>query len=117
MDNSLQNTADLVLSQAAIPTNAGRLTGNRTLASIDKTSHEFENMFMSQMLQPMFEGLGVDQVFGGGHGEEVMRNLMIQEYGKVVAKTGRFGVADSVKKQMIRSSGLSPEQTTILQGD
>jgi Rod binding domain-containing protein len=60
-------------------------------------------MFLSQMLQPMFETVKVDPLFGGGHGEEIMRSFMIQEYGKVLAKQGGFGIAAHVKKAMIEA--------------
>jgi Rod binding domain-containing protein len=60
-------------------------------------------MFMAQMLQPMFETVKVDPLFGGGHGEEVMRSFMVQEYGKVLAKSGGFGVAAYIKSAMVQA--------------
>ena len=36
---------------------------------VDAAAKDFESMFMAQMLQPMMEGLNVDGLFGGGHGE------------------------------------------------
>ena len=72
-------------------------------AAIDKTSQDFEAMFATQMLQPMFEGIPVNPTFGGGHGEEVMRSFMLQEYGKMLAKGGRLGIAAQVKSEMIRA--------------
>ena len=63
MNDALQSIGDVALTQATAK--AGKL-GNG--ANADKTAKDFESMFMSQMLQPMFEGLGVDPTFGGGHG-------------------------------------------------
>jgi hypothetical protein len=60
-------------------------------------------MFATQMLQPMFEGIDVDKTFGGGHGEEVMRSFLVQEYGKAMAGSMHLGIADAVKKAMIRA--------------
>ena len=76
---------------------------NLSMTAIDRTAKEFEGMFMSQMLQPMFEGIGVNPMFGGGHGEEVMRGFLVQEYGKMLAKNSRSGIADAVKKEMIKA--------------
>ena len=76
-------------------------------ANIDKTARDFESMFATQMLQPMFEGLGVDQTFGGGHGEEVMRSFLLQEYGKLIAKSGKLGIASAVKAEMLRAQESS----------
>jgi Rod binding domain-containing protein len=72
-------------------------------ADIDKTAQDFEAVFATQLLQPMFESVKVDATFGGGHGEEVMRSFMLQEYGKMIASSGKLGVADKVKAEMLRA--------------
>lgn len=72
-------------------------------ANIDKAAQDFEAMFATQMLQPMFEGIQVDPEFGGGHGEEIMRSFMLQEYGKIIAKGGKLGIATQVKTEMLRA--------------
>ena len=116
MDTAFDTTMnDLAMTQLRQVPNLPRMTG-RTEAEIDKTAQDFEGVFVGQMLQPMFDGLHVDGLFGGGHGEEVMRSMMVQEFGKMIAKTGKFGIADAVKKNLMQKSGLSPQQTTILQG-
>lgn len=71
--------------------------------NIDKTAQDFEAMFATQLLQPMFEGVAVDPTFGGGHGEEIMRSFMLQEYGKLIAKTGKLGIAAQVKSEMLKA--------------
>jgi len=111
MDSVIQGATDLAMSQASVPTNAGRITG-RAGSNVDKTASDFESMFMSQMLQPMFEGMPVDSTFGGGHGEELMRNLLVQEYGKIASKNGHFGIADAVKTQMMRAQGVASSSLT-----
>ena len=108
MDNAIQNIGDLVIAQAQAPSAASMSAvtfhGKAvTMDAIDKKSKDFESMFMSQMLQPMFEGLGVDPTFGGGHGEEVMRSFLIQEYGKAMSVGGHLGIADAVKNAMIKA--------------
>ncbi len=71
-------------------------------ATVDAAAQDFEAMFATQMLQPMLETVPVDGLFGGGHGEEVMRTFMLQEYGKIVAKSGLLGIASQVKAEMLR---------------
>jgi len=82
-------------------------TGNSTIdeksmARIEETAKEFEAMFMSQMLKPMFEGIKPNAMFGGGKGEEIFNGFMIEEYGKMMAETGDLGIADSVKAELIK---------------
>jgi Rod binding domain-containing protein len=74
-----------------------------TGSNIDKASQDFEAMFATQLLQPMFETVNVDPTFGGGHGEEMMRSFLLQEYGKIIAKTGKLGIGTQVKKEMLRA--------------
>ena len=107
MANDLQNIGDLAISQAMSKNGNIKLHAKASLETIDKNSKEFEGMFMTQMLQPMFEGMKVDPVFGGGHGEEVMRSFLVQEYGKAMSAHGGFGIAAAVKNAMIRAQDAS----------
>lgn len=72
------------------------------LEKTEQAARAFEAMFATQMLAPMYEGLEVDDVFGGGHGEEVFRTMMLQEYGKAVATSNSLGLAQTVKQEMLR---------------
>ncbi len=65
------------------------------------TAESFEAMFIGQLLRPMFNGLESAPPFGGGHAEKVWRDLMIDEVGKQMAKSGGIGIADSVMRQML----------------
>src|SRR5690349_11659465 len=96
MDSSIAAIGNVAIQQATA-TRPPQSNGN-----IDKAAQDFSGMFFAQMLQPMFEGVGVDPVFGGGHGEEVMRSFLIQEYGKIVTKSSNFGLGDAVKREMLR---------------
>lgn len=72
------------------------------MRKIDETAQEFEAMFLTEMLRPMFETVGVDKTFGGGRGEEIFRSFMLDEYGKQLASSGGMGIADMVKEQLIQ---------------
>jgi flagellar protein FlgJ len=70
--------------------------------AIDKAAKEFEGQFVSQMLTQMWQGIETDGYFGGGNGEEMFRGLMINEYGKQIAQSGKLGIADSVRNAMLK---------------
>ncbi len=72
-------------------------------AAAAKAAQDFEANFVSQMLEPMFDGLGTGGTFGGGHAEQMWRSFMLQEYGKVIAKHGGIGIADAVKQEILRA--------------
>lgn len=78
---------------------AGR---EKEVKKIDETAQDFEAQFLSSILQPMFEQVEVDPVFGGGKGEEMFRGLMLEEYGKIMARTGRVGISDMVRHEMLK---------------
>jgi flagellar protein FlgJ len=81
-------------------------SGNLKSAKEDKATQaaqDFEAVFASEMIKPMFETVDVDENFGGGKGEEVFRGLLVQELGKNIAKQGGFGLADQVRAELIKA--------------
>ncbi len=99
----LSNNLATASALPALSANIGATT------NIDKAAQDFEAMFATQLLQPMFSTVHVDETFGGGHGEEVMRSFLLQEYGKMIAKTGRLGIASQVKAEMLRAQEAAKE--------
>jgi Rod binding domain-containing protein len=54
------------------------------------------------MLGQMFEGISTDGPFGGGQGEQMFRSLMMDAYGKEIAKQGGIGIANSVTRELLK---------------
>ena len=71
-------------------------------AQLEKVAKDFEAVFLTEMLKPMFEGLEVDSTFGGGKGEEVFRGMLMDEYGKIIADQGGVGLADNIKAELLK---------------
>ena len=63
---------------------------------------EFEAVFISQMLTPMFEGIETDGMFGGGSAENIYKSMMLEEYGKLIAANGGIGIGSAVKAEMLQ---------------
>ena len=55
------------------------------------------------MFAPMFETVETDPLFGGGPGERVYRSLLVEEYGKAIARAGGVGIADHVEREILKS--------------
>lgn len=87
-----------VANSRALPT----APKDASIEKIRETAQDFEAVFLSQMMKPMFEGLSAEAPFGGGPGEDMWRSLMVDEYGKSVAKSGGIGIADAVMGEMLR---------------
>lgn len=67
-----------------------------------KVSQQFEGVLISEMLNDMFAGVKTDGMFGGGAGEDMFRTLMIDEYGKQVAKQGGLGLSDHITRELLK---------------
>lgn len=73
------------------------------MKAVDEAAQEFEAMYLTEMLRPMFEEvMKPDPVFGGGKGEEIFSKMMVDEYGKQIAASGGVGIAKHVKAELIR---------------
>jgi Rod binding domain-containing protein len=72
------------------------------MAKIDKTAKDYEAGFVSAMLESMYAGIKTDKMFGGGSAEGMYRSLLNQEYGKAIAERGSLGIADTIKREMLR---------------
>lgn len=100
MLNSTMLRARAQQAEQATQATANKL-GTAKLDQIDKASKEFEGMFIGEMLNHMFSGIEVDEEFGGGHGEEMFRGMLVTEYGKKIAQGPGIGIASKVREVMI----------------
>ena len=72
------------------------------MQQVRKVAQDFESVFISQMIKPMFENTTAEAPFGGGSSEKIWRDMQVEEYGKAIAKNGGIGIADSVMKEMLK---------------
>lgn len=84
-----------------------KVRGKASTAKIDAVASDFEAQFVSQMMGSMFSTIEKDDELGGGDAEDVYKSLLVNEYGKIVAKTGGVGVADYVRNFMIQQQGVN----------
>ncbi len=73
----------------------------KNLSAVDAAAKDFEAVFITEMLKPMFEGIEPNERFGGGKGEEIFNGMMLEEYGKMMAETGQIGIAKHVKAELL----------------
>jgi flagellar protein FlgJ len=87
---------------ADTPVRAPRMPGRATPEDAMKVGRQFEQMFMSQMLTPMFAGLDTDGPFGGGNGEQMMRSFQIDAFAQSIVSRGGIGLAQNVAREILR---------------
>ncbi len=93
-----QSSAVLEKQKSLLANAAGTKDSNKA----KEAAQDFEAFFLSRMMESMFEGISTDGPFGGGHAEKVYRSLLLNEYGKTMAKTGSVGVADFVMDSILK---------------
>ncbi len=77
-------------------------------AAMQRAAQNFEAQALAALLQPMFEGLRTDGPTGGGSGEAQWRPMMLEHMARGIANAGGLGIAASVYREMLRSSGQMP---------
>jgi len=65
-------------------------------------SKDFESMFIGQMLESMFGDSEGTEAFGSSESNDVYKGLLMDEYGKMISRAGGIGVADYVRKELLK---------------
>lgn len=103
-------TNPALLSKSAAPSLEAAAAKNMSMEKIESTARDFEAMFLSEMLKPMFDTIDVNETFGGGKTEEIFGGFLRDEYAKLMAGTGTMGIADLVKEQLIEMQSKAQKQ-------
>ena len=99
-DTTLTTALARMQADARPAGNAGESTANRE--SVRRIAQEFEALFLSEMLAPVFESVDTEGLFGGGQSEKIFRSMMVDEYGKAIAQAGGVGIADAVQREILK---------------
>lgn len=109
------NISATPLDMSEIPADKARLLQRAAAGSSDgvtekqrqqakKISQDFEGLFVGMMMKSMRATVGKDTLTGGGHGEEVYRSMLDQQYADAsVKRGGGLGIAKIIEKDIIRS--------------
>lgn len=74
-------------------------------SKIDASAQDFEAVFITQMIQQMFTGMGDEGPLGDGDAGSAYRSMLADEYGKNIAAAGGIGIADHVRRELIALQG------------
>ncbi len=74
----------------------------KDLAQAEKAAEDFEAFFLSRTMESMFEGVSTDGIFGGGHAEKIYRSMLLDAYGKEMAKLGTLGVKQDIMRAVLQ---------------
>lgn len=101
-------TAALGASAGAANAAIDRLAGtkappNKADQELRETANAFEEMFLEQMFNRVFEAGGEEGMFAeAGPGADVYRSMLVKEYSGLVAKSGGVGLSDQIYTELLR---------------
>lgn len=98
-------------SQIAQMKRAERMASAKSASKgeIDEAAQEFETVFLSQMLQHMFVDVDMNPMSeGDSPGEDIYKSMLIDEYGKILSRAGGVGIADHVRREMLKMQEVQP---------
>ena len=76
-----------------------------------KVSQEFEGLFIGMMMKSMRATVGANPINDGGHGEDVYRSMLDQQYVDAAIKRGGFGLAKQIEQEIIRQESKKTVRT------
>ncbi len=75
----------------------------KTAEKITRTSTDFESMFLENMLNQVFASTGEEGPLGNnGVGGDAYKSMLVNEYARMMTKSGGVGIAESVMAEMIK---------------
>ena len=90
------------ISAAAPQKAAPTIVKGMDLEKTRKAVEDFEAFFISQTFEQMYSTVPVNETFGGGNAEKIFRSMLIDEYGKMTAKSGGIGLTNQIMAQLLQ---------------
>lgn len=97
-----------LLTRSAARKQAPEIKTGNDYEKTRQTVQDFEAFFISQSFEQMYSTVPVNETFGGGNAEKIFRSMMIDEYGKMLAKSGGIGLTDQIMAQLIQQQAVDP---------
>jgi flagellar protein FlgJ len=109
-------TGAIALPGAPLPMSTTRPAAEAVPDEMRRAAEEFEAVFISEMLSPMFESLKTDGLGGGGMGEEIFRPMLVERYAEAITRAGGVGIADSIVRELMRMQETAAPPTETPDG-
>lgn len=111
-DFAANNAAYLARINGSVNADKAKLMQMRNLGDSDQAlrmaANEFAGVFMSQMYKIMDSTVQRSGMFGGGHGENVFRDMLNQEYARNAAYGDAYGLGEMIYQAMKVRANAAP---------
>lgn len=75
---------------------------NPNAKKIDEAAKNFESVFATEMLKPMFADTADGGPYGGGQGEKIFNSMQLTQFGKMIGQNDSLGIAQTIKGDLLR---------------
>ncbi len=79
---------------------------NMTPDKAEAAAKDFESLFITQMLENMFDESSGEEAFGSKDTNDVYKGLLMEQYGKLISRAGGIGIASYVKQELLKQQEL-----------
>jgi peptidoglycan hydrolase FlgJ len=95
--------ADSTIAAAALAarTAYGTRPPGASAPRIDAAAQDFEAVFLTQMMERMFDGLSGEGPLGSGAAGGAYRSMLADQYGRTIAAVGGIGIAADIRRELI----------------
>ena len=100
MTPELTSPLSPALSPAATAALAGKVSGAGRAAKAKAAGEDFEGVCLTSMFPQLMSGIGQGP-FSGGHGANIWRSFLTDEYSKSFVKAGGVGIASEVTRALL----------------
>ena len=112
MPDTSESTADKARQLQRASSGGGAVLTEKQRQQAKKVSQDFEALFVGMMMKSMRATVAKDTLTGGGHGDEVYRSMLDQEYANAsVKRGGGLGIAKIIEKDIIRQESKKNVRT------
>lgn len=111
--DTTKNTLDLARLNSSVNASKATLMNMRHSASTNEeqamrmAANEFAGLFLGQMYKAMSATISRTEMFGGGAGEEVFRDMLNQEYSRQAAYSDSLGMGEIVYNSLKRRNEVN----------
>ncbi len=67
---------------------------------LHEASYDLEAIFVNMLLDEMRKSTGKTEMFHGGYAEDMWEDMLYDEYAKNMAKSNKFGIANTIYNSM-----------------
>ncbi|MFN7039098.1 MAG: hypothetical protein ACK4OM_06005 [Alphaproteobacteria bacterium] len=85
-----------------ISINSTKITPKHDLNKIKETAAEYKSVFLSKMLNIVFENVNFNPLAPKDSKSEIFKSMLVDEYGKAISKSSTFNLDEHITRKLMQ---------------